>query len=259
MSEDRLFVLDQFLSSFNNNFSDSDIYIGINYACIPQVEDILINSGLSIIYERLNDESLYTYSDASAYQIALKLLNKSNAEYEYYWFIHTKGAVNSHSDYLRQWYIDNLINRRLNIENLLHTQGYGSYGLLGLEYNKDRVYSETDVEIPLFENILTDTLPYTHAPFFYIHTMYVICKKPIKTFFNYISDKWYNTNLNRYYFEGVFPFLVSRSGNIPYLSNRCSMNKLDLAPLIENWIRDNTGTSRKIDFESYYEFDQLRP
>jgi len=240
ISESRLIVLHRFLETFKLHFSDCDIFIGINPDSLQQVEQIIETYGLNVVAMQRCSDQLYSFSDASAYQVALKQLYESKNEYENYWFIHTKSGVNEHSNYLREWYIVNFLERRNTIESFIQsTAKVGSYGMLGLEFDKSRNYSETDCEIDLFKNTITPELPCTHANFFYIHTLYVINKKPMQNFFKLISDTWFETKLDRYYFEGVFPFIVSRSGYFPYLENRFSCSFNDLQPYVEQWIEEN--------------------
>jgi hypothetical protein len=240
LSETRLFVLKQFLDSFKKYFDDADIYIGINFGSIPEVEETIKAYNLKVVSIDRCLETQYAGSDASAYQIALHSLKKTNKEYKNYWFIHTKGAVNSHSDYLREWYINNFIADRYNVESLIEAYpSIGSYGKLGLEFDPNRKYSETDSEIPLFENIITEELPYTHSNFFYIHTLYVMSNKTMKKFFSLVTNKWFESKLDRYYFEGVFPFISSRAGYFPYIENRTSCTGVDLNIGLTNWINNN--------------------
>ena len=263
MSEQRLVVLHKFLDAFKEHFANCDIFVGINLGSLPIIEDIINSSELNIVYMQRCTESMYTYSDASAYQIALLGLRNSNKTYDKYWFIHTKGGVNEYSDYLRDWYINNFLSNRLSIEKFINTnKGIGSYGMLGLEFDETRNYGETDCEIDIFKNTLTNTLPCTHANFFYIHIIYVIDKKPMHIFNKLISDIWYNTKLDRYYFEGVFPFIVSRAGFFPYLENQYGCSFKDLQPYIEKWIIDNNlDKYEKYTniFKTNFIFEQLIP
>lgn len=259
-SEERLFVLRDFLKSLEENFAQSDIYIGINYGSTPEVENVIKEYNIKCTVSRLEEESRYSLSDASAYQVALKLLKDSNKKYDYYWFIHTKSGVNTHSNYLRGWYIERLIKRKDHIESFLsNNRDFGSYGLLGLEYDENKAYNETDTEIPLFENIKTEALKYNHTPFFYIHSLYVIDSRPIEVFFNNITDTWFTSKLDRYYFEGVFPFIVPRSGYIPYLANRISCVGTDLKPSIDSWVLNELNKNIDINYETAYSFDHLNP
>jgi hypothetical protein len=262
ISHDREFVIRRFLETFKHEFSDSDIYIGINPISIPNLESIILEYNLNVQMTRA-DVSLYTESDASGFQAAIKLLYKSGNQYDNYWFIHTKSGVNVHSDYLREWYINNFINNRSSIELNMKDMGMGSYGMLGLEYDNSRHYTETDTDISLWNNEISKFLPCTHAHFFYIHTIYVITSGPMLNFLSLISDLWFNSKLNRYYFEGVFPFIVSRSGYFPYLENRISATGLDLSTLQLKWMVENQlyhKYSHLFDqFKTNYNFNQLTP
>jgi len=265
ISEHRLLVLRRFLQTFQRHFPDCDLFIGINPDSLNIVETVINSYGLNVKYMQRCPYELYSNSDASAYQIALKGLRDSGNEYENYWFIHTKSGVNEHSDYLREWYIDNFLAKRIPIETFINdTPDIGSYGMLGLAYNELRTYNETDVEIDIFKNTITKDLPYTHANFFYIHSMYVINNKPIQKFFSLITDTWFNTKLDRYYFEGVFQFIVSRSGYFPYIENRidCSAIPIDLSLKIKDWITVNNleKYNNYINlFKTNFKFNQLTP
>ena len=263
VSKQRLVVLHRFLESFKEDFADCDIFVGVNCVSLPEVEGLIMSYGLNVISMSRCQDHLYTQSDASAYQTALKDLTASGKRYDNYWFLHTKSGVNDHSDYLREWYIESFLKNRHSIESFMHdTPGIGSYGMLGLEFDKDRQYSESDCEIALFDNKLTDDLPCTHSNFFYIHTLYVIGKEPMEKFLSLVSDLWYNSKLDRYYFEGVFPFIVSRAGYFPYIENRYSCSGLDLQPLVEEWVDINNLESYREHanaFKTNFTFHQLNP
>jgi len=263
ISEPRLIVLHRFLQTFQQHFSDSDLFIGINPNSLDEVETIIDSYDLNIKFIQRCPDELYAHSDASAYQIALKGLKEWGVEYENYWFIHTKSGVNEHSNYLREWYIDNFLANRIPIEKFINeNQDIGSYGMLGLAYDENKSYGDTDVEIDIFKNVITDDLPFTHSHFFYIHSLYVINKKPIHKFLNLITDKWFNTKLDRYYFEGVFPFIVSRSGYFPYIENQFDCSYNDLTPKITEWIEVNKLEKyEKYNniFKTNFTFNQLNP
>lgn len=259
IDHNRAFVLHKFLQTFKDYFSDCDLYIGINPVSIQETESIIEKYNLNSTMGRVED-SLYSESDASAYQLGLRLLKQSQQTYDNYWFIHTKSGVNSHSDYLREWYLDEFLKQRNSIEKFLALNpNIGSYGKLAIEF---RDVDNTDVEIPLYENSKTVDLPNTHAPFYYLHSIYVLSCKPIEKFLSLITDKWFTTKLDRYYFEGVFYFIVSRAGYFPYVSNRYSCNGKDLKPLMDKWIVENTleHYNDYLDkYETNYTFNQLTP
>ena len=264
LSEDRLNALREFLIEFKKDFFDCDFFIGINADSVLLVEDIIQEYDLNIVGMSRVTHSLYSHSDASAYQIALKLLRDSGNRYETCWFVHTKGVVNNHSNYLRVWYIDNFLSNKLNVEKFLfENKDIGSYGMLSLAYDPHKVYQEKDTEVPLFQNVITKELPYTHAYFFYIHSIYAIKGHIVNYFFKLITDYWFNTKLDRYYFEGVFPFLVSRLGYFPYVSNGLDMDGKSLALINNSWLTDNNLLNKYSEYihlhKTNYNFNQLQP
>ena len=263
LSIERLFVLQDFIKEFKKDFIDCDFYVGINHNSIREVEATITSSNLKLKGMMRATEDLYTNSDASGYQLALKLAKLSSTEYETYWFIHTKSGVNEHSDYLRQWYIDNFLAHRYYIENFLqkHTN-IGSYGMLSRAYNPKEHYQEQDTEINLFKNVLSSDLPCTHANFFYIHTIYAIKGILVDKFFNLTTDIWFNMRLDRYYFEGIFPFIVSRLGYFPYVSNSIDLEGNNIVELNRLWIAENKLDAYTNYLELHhtdYSFHQLMP
>lgn len=262
LSPNRLFVLRRFLETFKSKFLESDIYIGINPVSIPEVESVILEYKLPVRMARA-DISLYSESDASGYQTAIKLLYDSGNRYDNYWFVHTKSGVNDYSDYLREWYIDNFLSNKASIESYIKIKNLGSYGMLGLEYDFTRNYDNTDSDISLWTNRILEELPYTHSYFFYIHSIYSIAASPMHTFLDLITDVWFTSKLDRYYFEGVFPFIVSRAGYFPYLENRISVSGQDLSAYQLNWVIDNKLENKYMhllnQFKSNYYFNQLQP
>lgn len=258
----REFVLERFITAFENEFINADFYIGVNPVNADTIVQIIEKSALNFQISMVAPE-LYTQSDASAYQAALKMLRDSRKKYDNYWFVHTKSGFNSHSDHLRDWYINNLLHKRTEIENFIAEEGVGSYGLLGAEYDTTKYYPKQDVELPLWENIINDDLPFTHAHFFYIHTLYVVAHKPMEKFLQLVTDTWFESLLTRYYFEGVFPFIVSRAGYFPYIENIVSMNGINLQPYQQDWLRVNrledTYNVLLGKHKTDYSFHQLEP
>lgn len=237
LSKDRLFVLYEFLDSFQKNFPECDIYVGINYNSVPEVENILNKSALKITHGR-STEDLYSHSDASAYQHALKLLHQSKKKYKNYWFIHSKGAVHDHSDYLRKWYIQKLIDNRKNIESILEL-GIGSYGLLGYltPSEQDQPYNY-DIDLPIFSINTNKIFKYSRMPYCYQHSLFVINEEPMNIFLKKVTPKFFNTKLNTYFFEGAMPLLVSKTGHYMYVNN-ILVDGIDITNSTSKWIEKN--------------------
>ena len=58
-ADDKLYVLREYVEMLQQNFSDCDIYAGINFGAHSSTESILEDAGLQITYERLEDESFH--------------------------------------------------------------------------------------------------------------------------------------------------------------------------------------------------------
>lgn len=240
----KLYVLREYLDVFKRDYSNCDIYIGINHGSVNEIESVIDSYQLNTFSIR-NTEDLYNTSDASAYQVALKHLKASGNRYDLYWFAHTKGGVNGR-DYERNLYLNELFGKRDEIELLFKTHGHiGSYGLRGVSggaagdewatFNRDHV-------IDICTNIATDKLPYTHINWSYIETMYVLNKQSIETFFDITTDEFYNTKINdRWYFETIFPWVASRCGYFPYIRQEgCFFNNsISLKSITKSWIIEN--------------------
>lgn len=243
-TQDKIFVLKEFLDTFKIHFSECDYYIGINYGSIPEVEDVISEYNLNAVISRVKDESMYCGSDASAYQAALKILKDSKKSYDIYWFCHTKGAVN-HRPYERHLYISELFSKRLEIESIFNKHPYlGSYALRGVSRSAagvDWSKYDKDHDVDICKNNITKQLPYTHVNWSYIETMYAINGKSVETFLNLTSENFYNNKINEpCYFETVFPWIVSRLGYFPYVKyQECFFRENNLLQKTKNWIIEN--------------------
>lgn len=244
-SEHKLYVLREFLDTFSNNFKDCDFYIGINYGSISYVENVILDYNFNLKMERLNDSNLYCKSDASVYQLALRLLKESGNSYDMCWFAHTKGGVNER-DVERNIYIKDLYEKRYEIENFFNiNDNIGSYGLRGLgpvgaggdvwaNFNNDH-------HIEICSNKIVGDLKYTHVNWSYIDTMYVI-KGSIVNYFLQISPiNFYKTKINEpCYFEVIFPWIASRCGYFPYVKQEKSYwGDNNLKNITNEWIEEN--------------------
>jgi len=245
--ESRMHVLHEFLSMFKQTFSDCNLYIGINYGSVTNIEQVIESYELNTYIRRITDINMYTGSDASAYQAALSLLKQNNQSYDIYWFAHTKGAVNNRN-VERTMYLNKLFNKRTQIESIFLTHEYlGSYALRGVSRSAGHlnwITYNADHDINICSNILNDKLPYSHVNWSYIETMYVINKKSIETFLNMTSDTFYNTKiLEPCYFEVVFPWIVTRCGYFPYVKeSSCFFGERNLKDMTSEWIQYNNLT-----------------
>jgi len=243
-NSDKLFVLREFLDTFKLKFSECDYYIGINYGSIPEVEAVISEYGLNTVVRRLQDESLYCGSDASAYQVALTLLKASNRQYNVCWFAHTKGAVNGRPTE-RSMYLSELFGDRVRIEQLFKSYDkLGSYALRGVSSGAAgdnwKVFNN-DHHIGICSNEIYAELKYTHINWSYIETMYAIKGEAVEAFLQNTPDEFYTEKLkDPCYFEIIFPWIASRCGYFPYIKNsRCFWGSIDLKDITKQWIEEN--------------------
>ena len=245
-SQDRLFVLREFLDTFKLKFSECDYYIGINYGSIPEVESVIAEYKLNAVVERVQDESLYCGSDASAYQVALALLKASGKQYNVCWFAHTKGAVNGRPAE-RSMYLSELFGERANIEQLFQSYDQmGSYALRGVSSGAagdNWAVFNHDHHIKICSNEVygDGELRYKHVNWSYIETMYAIKGEAVQAFINNTPDEFYNTKIqDPCYFEIIFPWIASRCGYFPYIKqSRCFWGSVDLKDITKQWIDEN--------------------
>jgi hypothetical protein len=240
----RLYVLHEFLTMFKSNFSDCDFYIGINYNSCLEIEEIIKTYDLNVVMERLERSELYCGSDASSYQLALKLLKKSKKSYNLYWFAHTKGAVNDRP-YERDMYLNHLFANRTRVEQAFKEYDrIGSFGLRGVSRSAGQLQWSTynkDHEVDICSNIIDNKLPYTHVNWSYIETMYVINKQSIETFLSLTTDLFYTTKIEEpCYFETVFPWIATRCGYFPYVhQSECFFGERNLVDITYDWMIEN--------------------
>jgi hypothetical protein len=245
--ESRMFILHEFLSMFKQTFSECNLYIGINYGTLTNVEQVIESYELNAEIQRVTDINMYTGSDASAYQAAISLLNRSKQPYDLYWFAHTKGAVNNRS-YERNMYLTQLFGNRTHIELMFkNNDQLGSYALRGVSRSAGQLQWATfnkDHDVDICLNSITNKLPFTHVNWSYIETMYVINKHSVETFLSLTTDLFYDTKIQEpCYFETVFPWIATRCGYFPYIhQSHCFFGERNLNDITNEWIQNNNLT-----------------
>ena len=243
-NSDKLFVLREFLDTFKLKYPECDYYVGINYGSIPEVETVITEYNLNVIVSRVQDESLYCGSDASAYQAALALLKASGNQYSVCWFAHTKGAVNDRP-VERSMYLRELFGERVNVEQMFQTYNQmGSYALRGVSSGAagdNWAVFNHDHYIKICSNDVYGELKYKHTNWSYIETMYAIKGEAIQVFLKNTPDEFYTTKIqDPCYFEIIFPWVASRCGYFPYIKNsRCFWGTIDLKDITKKWIEEN--------------------
>lgn len=204
-----MYVVEELFNTFIKNFSNTDIYVGINGTPCPEYIEYLdkLRTTLNITYAFV-PKSIEVASDTSAYQIALKLLKDSNKTYDLIWFGHTKGICHS-TPKIRHDFIENFLSQRVSITNLLSNSTAGTYSL----------YLAKFIGCERFTNILEDYFEFKRPNFLsylYLYTFYVIKGSYVHDFVNNCNPLFFETNLRDIYvFERDFPQIAWRQGGYP--------------------------------------------
>lgn len=247
--ENRAWMIDKWIDQLKTYFSDCDIYIGINPGTHDNVYQKILNCDLKNLCISVAGQQLYCESDASGYQVALKMVKAQKKQYDRYWFIHTKGGVNHRQDRF-EYYLNEFLGKKPQITSFLDANPHiGSYGHYGVGQSADGVtqwktlnHLEFDhANIPIVHNIPYDKLTCTHINWSYVETFFIMNGSPVNWLLEKADDNYFNTKIkNRWYFEVVFPWLSSRYGLYPYVKNGISQfSQIDLNITTRGWETEN--------------------
>ena len=250
-ADDKLYVLREYVEMLQRNFSDCDIYAGINFGAHSSTESILEDAGLQITYERLEDESFHVTSDASSFQLALKLMMQSHKQYDVVWFVHTKGGHNSR-DNIRQLYMDGFFPKRQYIEQkFAELEHLGVFGYRAGHYNwnneeNDKCLGVSDRLIrDIWDGIPTETMPHTFCKYIVIETMFAMRSEILHRFVAAYPE-FFDTQINkfptgRWFIElELCNIIPTRMGYYPTVFYDFDNHLLkDLQFTIDDWIEQN--------------------
>jgi hypothetical protein len=243
----KLDVLRDYLQALERHFQNASIFVGVNYGTIDEAVRLIITSDLPITYDFV-PERLYCGSDASAYQLALKLAKLSNKRYDLFWFVHTKGGVHERN-HRKDFYIERFISQRQRVENLfLANPMIGAYGELGISKSADRVteWHTFNAQESLLSHCQSRYnfkvyFPYRHVHWSYIETFYALSGDIMNTFLTMVDNDYFDNKItDRYYNEIFIPWLSGCYGKLPYVNYPISFMYGDnLIDITKQWIRDN--------------------
>lgn len=208
---ERLHIGKEFMGCFKQHFSDADIYIGINPNTDEGFENMLksyTNDFNNLEYTHVPAE-LYTRSDASGYQSALKLLKESNKEYDLIWFGHTKGGHynDGYRAECRRYMLEHFFGARKEITNLLNKhEEAGVFGnVITVDLSPENPNHVLDHYYKKFKYSCTELC--------YLYTFYVIKGFIVKEFVDNCEDDFWIDNLrDRFWFEQNFPHIATKMG-----------------------------------------------
>lgn len=247
----KMYVLDEYITMLKNNFSDCDIYAGINFTANSNIENKLKNSELNIQYERITNPAFHILSDASSYQLALKMMMDSGKKYDVVWFVHTKGGHNSRDD-IRSLYINNFFPKRNYIEGKFEElEHLGVFGYRAGHYNwnnetNDKCLGISDRIIrDIWDGVPTKVLPYTYCKYIIIETMFAMRAEILYTYIKEYPE-FFETPLNklptgRWFIElELCNIIPTRMGYYPVVFfDYHEEFKRGLQFTIDNWIVEN--------------------
>lgn len=246
----KLNVIREFFSVYKEYFSDADFYVVLNYASLDEQKEIIQSYIPNAVFWKLENEDLYTRTEASAFQHALKNLKNVNKTYDTYWFAHSKGGHNSR-DEIRQMYFNEMFSQRKVIEDLFEKYPkLGSWAIRGNARNSLGVWWKdynVDCVFPVCKNDKIDPFNYTHVNWSYIEGLYVLKGNPIGDFIKALPEEFFHRKLDPWYFETVLSWVPSRCGYFPYVKiKECFWNQGYLPDITKQWIEENN-----LDLHSY--------
>lgn len=207
-NNDKLYVGQWFLDKINllKSFVNIEVFCGVNYGSCQQWINKISQS--NFVYD-IVPKNLHIDSDASGYQLALKLIKNSNKDFDYIFFIHTKGGVNDRDSFYIE--LDNLFFNNqsfINILDRLKDEKYGGYAPWFTFTTGPKI------------NSLDTFYKFNFTPFFgmFLQSFYVIKYSIIKEFLYNCSNDFYEKNLvtelgfDRYFFERDMATIINRMG-----------------------------------------------
>jgi len=242
--DDKLYVLREYLQLIKDLYSECKVFIGINYGSHADIETIIDSYNLNTVYARLTEHYMYTGSDDSAYQIALKLFYQDPTCYDVCWFMHTKGGFNERT-VERELYIDKFFTKKDFIESkFAQLTELGVFGYRAGEYWSDPL---NPVEPHITNNFMRafwsdykiDNFNYTFCKMIIVETMFALRASLLYSFLNTYPEFFY-TKLRKYFFEcEITNFLSTRSGYFPAILKGNIFTEASMDPLVDEWIADN--------------------
>lgn len=207
----RLYIGQEFLHRFKQDFKDCDLYMGINPGTMTEFKDLLELSKKDFNNLEFVDvpADLYTRSDASGFQASLKLLKESNKEYDLIWFGHTKGGHYNdiYRAECRKFMIDNFFGKRKEITQLLND--HKEAGIFGNVITVDKSPDAPNKVL----NHYYKHFKYGCTSLAYLYTFYVIKGSIVNEFIHNCEQSFWEDNLrDRFWFEGNFPHIATKMG-----------------------------------------------
>jgi hypothetical protein len=202
-----------YLSYIRDYFGDCDVYIGVNansdLAWVDMIESALPEAQVSLV-----DPEMAVDSDVSGFQVALYTIMKSGIEYDYVYFMHTKG-ISYPLDSV--WYIScrdyfmQFAEKRKEYDEILKNDDIGGWAHIARNFNmKISKHPEQILSLIKPQSLPSEVIP---QDIMWLLTHYAIKGKIVKWFLDNAKDEFFTTNLqDRYFFEVCFPLIIDAYG-----------------------------------------------
>lgn len=237
-----------FLDCFVENFSDCDIYVGVNYPwCSEWVETLEAYKEKLNLFIDFVDINKVIDSDAAGYQNALNILKHQGSKYRTVLFAHTKGVTHSGEPAKLQRDMEGL-------KSVFFTKE--------VRQRVDSIFMENP-KIGLFSDYCTKSTDQTIESLdklfnFYfsgnkimiLASIYYIRGSLVHQFIHNCDKKFFTENLlslgyDRYFFERDFPTIVTRFGYEMKTDNYTShpqwyhFDKKNFDDIVSMWRKEN--------------------
>ena len=119
----------------------------------------------------------------------------------------------------------------------------GSWGIRGNSISGGGVQwrnYNVDCCVPICSNTKIHPFNYTHVNWSYIETLYVLKKEAVDAWLDHLTEEFFVTKLDPWYFETVPSWIPSRCGYFPYVKRkRDFFNYCYLTTITKEWIQEN--------------------
>jgi len=221
-SPDKLLVGSEIIDHIAKNFISYDLFVGCNPST-PEWYYLLekYSKNISLKWAITPTDNVID-SDASAYQTALKLLKdrSKQIEYDYVWFIHTKGSTSNQHEFRKELchhFLEKPYDtiRKFDLDS--------NIGLIGnwLRFQHE-ITGHSSSCISLVNKTINQILPtrssYDFFGIYPLYSWYIFKGEIIKSFIDDAQDNFFTENLlseydaDRYFFERDFPSIVNKYG-----------------------------------------------
>ncbi|WP_320203879.1 hypothetical protein [Agrobacterium rosae] len=213
-SEDTRLWLNWYREILLTEFSDSEVFLAISCKSDASLERNLGDLPNISRSERVSSE-LHVNSDASQYQLCLRMLLQKDEEYDLVFFMHTKGISYPFESY-QPWRdsVRKTIFSRSSVESvaagnsrfLIAERGHMIQARSSIEHFRG-LSLECGFNTPAFHYAAATTLFYVDA----ISLKTALAALPLR----YLNKNLLSVGQNRFFFEGHFPSLLTMAGAEP--------------------------------------------